>query len=632
MEKRFFTRWRIALIGVFALSVLLYLPSLMGGSIWDDDDLISGAAFGKANLLTAWVHPFLGHYFRPLTSVSVLIDSSYANQTPFYYHQTNILLHSFTAVLVAVLAMLATQKKLAGVLAGFFFAAQPLQVGATAWIGGRTDVLSTFFLAGFLVSLVRYHQTTNRRWLIASAIVFLLAALSKEQAAFMLFAVPLSVFAFGTRKWKDAGRISIPFAVVLVIYIVLWCIDAPPPTRVHAGLLYSLGLSMRTAAHYGLALLTPNHPSLLTFTMENYQGPLWIAIGTCLTILYVLFVKATWKSHRPLAWLALCGLFVYMPISNLPPVPSFVAGPYRFAESGIAGACLLGIGCAYGLTSKKYVLAGVFLANLAVGATVTNWGIHQWMKPLDLFATIAKIDHHFMVGVGNYGHALDGENRSKEAIHWTGGLLAWLFGTDKWAQLVETKGAAAVTPEVMDRLRSNGGVPDVRALAWLMSCNASSYSVMKDKPSARYVMKQAVTIQPKDARINFLYGKLMLDVDRRLAIYHFEVAIKTSPGYSACAQALAHERVKDGRYAEAVKLLDKAMKDLNWSCLAWLDLADAKIGVHDFAGARIALDKAAHAMMSAKKADIDLRLKRIAALEHPAQTQPAAPKKSAITP
>jgi len=617
MEKRFFNGWRIGLIGVFALSILLYLPSLMGGSIWDDDDLISGSGFGRANLLTAWVHPFLGHYFRPLTTVSILIDSSYANQTPFYYHETNILFHAFTAVLVSCLALLITQKKLAGILAGIFFTTQPLQVGAASWIGGRTDALSAFFLAAFMVSLVKYHQTSHRNWLIASTITFLLAALSKEQAVFILPAVPLSVFVFGSKKWKDAWRLCIPFGIAGVVYVGLWCIDAPPPTRVQFGFLYAVGLALRTAAHYGLALVAPNRPSLLTFTMENYQGFAWMATGAVLLGAFAWFLWWSWKNHRPLAWLAICGLLVYIPVSNFPPVPSFVAGPYRLAESGTAAACLFGIGCAYSFTKRSFLLAGVLLANLAVGMSVTWWGIHQWLKPLSLFSTIAKLDPHFMVGVGNYAHELDGVDRSPEALKVTGDTLSWIFGTPQWAQLIEKKKSAAISQIVLDHLHTNGGVPDIKELGWLISCNSSAYTVMKKTNDARFIMKQAVTIAPTDSRINFMYGKMLMDIDRRQATHYLEIALKLAPTYSACAAALAHERILDGRFPEAITLLKKALKDVGWNSSGWLDLADAEIAVRDFSEARKALDKASHSMFAAKKADIDSRLKRIAAMEHP---------------
>src|SRR5471030_3223219 len=119
-EKRSVSIWPIALIGVFIFSIGLYLPSILGGAIWDDDDLITGKAFGSNTLYSAFTRPFLGHYFRPLTSASFVFDSSFAKQTPFYYHQTNILLHAITAVLLSCLAVLITKKMAAGILTGLF--------------------------------------------------------------------------------------------------------------------------------------------------------------------------------------------------------------------------------------------------------------------------------------------------------------------------------------------------------------------------------------------------------------------------------------------------------------------------------------------------------------------------------
>ncbi len=143
------------------LPVVLYLPSVMGRPIWDDVGLISGEAFGQNTWLSAMTHPFLGGYFRPLTSVSLgCWIPSYARTSPFYYHQTNILrarAHGGFGRLLERSRI--TQRKAAGFWAGVFFATQPFQVGAAAWIGGRTDALSAFFLAAFMVGLVQYHRT-----------------------------------------------------------------------------------------------------------------------------------------------------------------------------------------------------------------------------------------------------------------------------------------------------------------------------------------------------------------------------------------------------------------------------------------------------------------------------------------
>ena len=132
--------------------MLIYLPALWGRPVWEDPALISGDGTGGTTLIGAFTHAFLGSYYRPLTSVSFFIDRHFADNTPYIYHQTSVLLHAATALLICWLTLLLTKKHLAGVLAGLCFAVQPAQVGAVAWIGGRTDVLSTFFIVLTAVS------------------------------------------------------------------------------------------------------------------------------------------------------------------------------------------------------------------------------------------------------------------------------------------------------------------------------------------------------------------------------------------------------------------------------------------------------------------------------------------------
>ena len=613
-QKRTFTNWRIGLIVVFTLSVVLYLPSLMGGAIWDDVDLISGAAFHGNSLKSAFTHPFLGHYFRPLTSVSFVIDSNFAKETPFFYHQTNILLHALTAVLVALIGFQITRKPLAGVLSGLFFVVQPLQVGAAAWIGGRTDVLSAFFLAGFIAALIQFYQTEKRGWLYASALIWFLAALSKEQAAASLIAVPLSVYALGSRQKKDIWPVMKPFTVILVIYILLWCVGAPAPYGAHNGLLETISTALRTTSHYGLSLLTPTKAPILTFTLENMRTPIGTLVGALLVGGFVWGMMKVWKDHKPFAWVVTCGLLVYMPVSNFPTVPSFVVGPYRCAEAGTAAAVALGVIAAYGFTSRKYWLAGLLLANLAACTYITDWGVRQFTTPLNFFTKAAQLDPHFIVGVGNYAHALDLEERSPESLALTDRTLTWIFGTPQWKPLLQKEGWDALTPEVRKTLRTNGGIPDIKALGWFISCNAASLSNLNRKKEATEVSRIAVTIAPTDARINFQIGQLLLDTDRATAIKYWEKAIKIIPTFSACAQALAHERVKDGRYQDALDLLNKAVKDIGWNGNVWMDIAEAKAGLHDYHGALKALDKAGETMFAASKVKIAERRKQFEAL------------------
>ena len=616
--KPTFTPWRIGIICVFAVAVLLYLPSAAGGAVWDDVDLLSGAAFGKNTLLSAFTHPFLGHYFRPLTSASFVIESSIFHSTPFLYHQTNILLHAFTAVLVCLIAYLVTQKPTAGILAGFFFAAQPMQVGAAAWIGGRTDVLSTFFVAAFMGSLVMYYESQKTSWLITSAFMFLLGAISKEQALALLPAAPLSVFVFGSKKWKEVGKICILYGIAVAIFVGMWMLDAPPPNRAPNSILGTITLALKTTSHYGLAFLAPNRPSLLTWTLENYKGPIWLLVGAIITVACMFAFRFCWKNYRPVAWVAVCGLLVYIPVSNFPTVPSFVLGPYRCAEPGAAIACLYGIGAAWTLTPRRFLLAIPFAANLIAGAYITWIGVHFWTDSFKFFEQVAHTDRHFIVGVGNYAHALTDTDHAEESIKWTDELLTWIFGSKEWRRILVKKKAKAFTPEVIQRLKSNGGNVDYKALGWFVSTESGAFSHLKRVADALELQKDALMISPGDPRSHFGYGQIVLSFDRPEALAHWEYALKLSPKYNACAAALGHEYVIDHRYKDAIRLLEPITTDMGWNSQIWLDLADAKMSIGDFLGAKASLDSSQKAMLI-KKEDVDARRKKLQALMDPSK-------------
>src|SRR5947208_3069070 len=84
----------------------------------------------------------------------------------------------------------------AAILGGMLFAAQPTQVSAVAWIGGRTDSLCTLFVALFawmLHASATAEPGGRRKSLLAiSASCFFLALLAKEQAIALLPAAPLA--------------------------------------------------------------------------------------------------------------------------------------------------------------------------------------------------------------------------------------------------------------------------------------------------------------------------------------------------------------------------------------------------------------------------------------------------------
>jgi len=613
-KKRFFNNWRIGLILVFVLSAIPYLPALTGLPIWDDEQIIYTGLFGTRSLIGAFTHPFLS-YFRPMTALSFGLDASYSHLNPFFYHQTNILLHSIAAVLVANLVLVVYRKPIAALLGGLLFGVQPMQVGATAWIGGRCDTLAALLITLWMILIVRFFQE-KKQWLFVSSIfVYLLAALAKEQVALIAVAVPIGAFAFGSRQVKDAAKLFIPYLGAIVLYAYMWLLWGPVPQGSAHGYGGMVPEALRTLAFYTAAFIVPNKSSMLSFTLENAPGPVWIVGGLAVAVSLLALIVWAWKHHRPVSWLLICAGLVYIPVSNFPTCPSLAVGPYRVAESGTVFACLLSIGAVWLYERKQYVPLSLVALNLVGSVLISLWGVHQWTSPPVFWQSVVQIDPHFMSGTQFYAKVLSQQGKYKEALAQTGYGISWIMGTDNWLDKFERDGSKALTPDVLERVNINGGRPNIPPFGNYIGTHAYYLAKVGRLPEARRVAKAGLDVAPKDAWINYLYGRLLIQKDRVTALQYWEKAMNLNPNYYDCAGSLGHERLKDRNYKEAIRLLSLSTTGDPSSGRAWMDLADARIAIHDFSGAKQAVDGAGKAMFAASKEMIEQKLLLIEKLE-----------------
>lgn len=116
--------------------------------------------------------------------------------------------------------------------------------------------------------------------------------------------------------------------------------------------------------------------------------------------------------------------------------------------------------------------------------------------------------------------------------------------------------------------------------------------MLKQPDQARQVEHAALAVLPKDARLLYQYGVMILKINRAEAIKDWQQAMVALPHYAACAIALGHEWVADRQYAQAAHLLEPLMATGDWPSSTWVDLGKARIGMHDIVGARSALRRA----------------------------------------
>jgi len=153
--------------GLWLVTLLLFLPARGFGFIsYDDGPYVYENDMVKQGLNAATVKwAFLQtHFFmwHPLTSLSHLLDVTLFGLNPSAFHLENVLLHSFSAVLLFLFLLRTTRERWPSLFVAMLFAWHPLRVESVAWIAERKDVLSTLFWLLTLHAYVHYTQVKTR--------------------------------------------------------------------------------------------------------------------------------------------------------------------------------------------------------------------------------------------------------------------------------------------------------------------------------------------------------------------------------------------------------------------------------------------------------------------------------------
>ena len=222
------SRWRlVAAAAIIVGAVLLvYLPALRAGFVWDDEQLITSNPLLRtfSGLIEIWSGGRTADYF-PITNTAFWIEHHLFGDNPLGYHALNILLQAADAVLVWLVLR---RLQIPGAwLAGLIFGIHPIHVESVAWISELKNVLAMFFTLLSILCFVEIDEKPrSRTWYILSLIFFALALLSKTQVVFMPMVLVLCLWwracDFATLR-REAIR-TWPFFVMAAVFslITIW--------------------------------------------------------------------------------------------------------------------------------------------------------------------------------------------------------------------------------------------------------------------------------------------------------------------------------------------------------------------------------------------------------------------------
>ena len=312
------------LLILVSITFLVWGTSLWNGFVWDDGVLIekNEGALSPISLSTAFFSDFWStdtengssNYYRPLVTLSYMLDHALYGLHPMGYHLTNVVLHTISVVtLWHLLVVLGVATGMA-TFAASLWAIHPAVAESVAWVSGRTDVLATVFLLLSIVIALRAYSTkrVDSRLILLSALCFGAGLLAKESA----FITPLLIVVFltlcGVRNQIDR-RAVVPFAVVGAVWLLLRWMVLERAVGVESGVGASLSIGILSLLHVWGNVVWP--PVFRIEYSESLTGQALLGGSLCgaLLILWIVFVLAAKQGDRLTRYLYLSGLIAFIP-------------------------------------------------------------------------------------------------------------------------------------------------------------------------------------------------------------------------------------------------------------------------------------------------------------------------------
>ena len=542
---------------------LVYANSLGNGFVWDDRFLVTGNAFlpewrnipklFSTNLFAGGSGP--SAFYRPLQSLTYMIEYHLWGMWAFGFHLTNVLLHLGNAMLLYLLVAPIASRSVA-LVASLLFVAHPLQTEAITYISGRADPLALGFM---LMALLAYRRAWTHSganpWRLGSLAAFSLALLSKEMALIfpallILYDVTTDLPAHGRDLFERLRRRYLPYLVILGLYGGL--------RRLIPDLYVTAGAPQMGLGHRVLLVLSvlSEYLSLLAVPRDLHMERIFpiptslltptVLIGALSILLLTGLAWWAWPRARLLTFGISWFLVAFLPISNLFPLNAFMAEHWMYLPGiGLFLAAGLGLDAVPGRFYRQGAI-GVFAVVLLLYAGISFRRNLDWRDEPTFYTLTMKA--------------------APESIRMRTNLGGMYLEKGE-AQKAEEAFQSALRIDPLD-LRGHLGI-------------AQAYEKMGRDQDAITQFERALLIYPRaliaHLHLAGLYMKMGLD-DK--AAQHLDVSPLLRQRSAFRLVAAGDRHMKEKKYGEAVDAYQKSleMSPSNPDFLSRLGLAYAAMG------------------------------------------------------
>lgn len=221
----------------------VYFKCLFYGITKSDDEVMIAASLPflkdfsnvfKVFTTDAFYHVKSIDLYRPLQSLSYIIDMQWGLNPTFAVHLTNLLLHLGTCIAGYHLLLLLKFRQKLALFGALVYAVHYLFAAAVAWIPARGDLLLALFVLLTLITFIRLLEKGGWKSYLLHLLFFTLALFSKETAVLLPLLLMIYLWAFDKLHMVTKRRLLLPvyYVAALTFYFTLKAMAVSPPKGV----------------------------------------------------------------------------------------------------------------------------------------------------------------------------------------------------------------------------------------------------------------------------------------------------------------------------------------------------------------------------------------------------------------
>ncbi|MEW6535161.1 MAG: tetratricopeptide repeat protein [Candidatus Auribacterota bacterium] len=547
--------------------------------LWDDHGVIVNNPFvGSLCSLRFLFSPdyfkaFPEASYRPVVTLSHIIDSALIGKIPPWHHFMNILLHTY-AVLLAGLILCQFTASRAVVLAGMLLmAVHPIHTETIGVVSYRDDILMSIFMLAAVRFYMMFHVEHSLRAYLAVLMFAMLALFSKETA----LVLPLLMIAYDRIKKVHLRSVCVMYAglaIVLAFYITVRFVLFRNPDTPAVGDYFISGVPMMIRPFYSffLAVCSVFAP-LVCFDYGELLFYVCAGTGVLLFFIVLWCIRRQWKRSEVLfglIWFAV----TLIPVMNIVPLENVFAGRYMYLP--LIGAVIAVSGILQSASGKQQKKAYCIVAVIAVLFSAASLRYSRCILSEESFAENMAQSNPRSYKAYNYlaTLAID-DNRFDDAKRFVAKALEI---KPSFFEAVYNKGALAV--------HDNDYPAAEQAANRLIELNPSrseGYRLWGDIQYDKDNLPLALTFYNQalernsfdlDASINLgVAYEASGDRDRAAQLYRGVLAIQ--PANDAAWANLGNISIKNGDYPFAVKCYQQSLSVRASNAVTWYNLGNA---------------------------------------------------------